>query len=370
MNAGNESMLPFVSVIIPCHNEAQYLARSLDSVLENDYSAERMEVILADGMSTDGTREQIEEYLARDRRVRRIDNPARITPSALNRAIEASRGEIILRIDAHSAICRDYISKAVAYLQSTSAWNVGGAMRTIADGTGPFAEPIGLVLTHRFGVGNSHFRTAARTGSDQPRWVDTVFGGCWRREVFARIGGFNEELVRGQDLEFNLRLGRAGGRILLAPDLESRYWARANLLYFIRHNWANGVWAVLPFAFSQGLPVRVRHLVPLAFVVVLTLSLLAAVLVSPHLEVLPILVVAPYLAASATVSCVLGYQTRSFRNALLLPLAFASLHWVYGAGSLWGATRLASILLRRCFALRPARTSSKPLLSFDHKETL
>ena len=89
-------------------------------------------------------------------------------------------------------------------------------MRTIAEGDGPFAEPIGLVLTHRFGVGDSHFRT----GSDQARWVDTVFGGCWPREVFTRVGGFNEQLVRTQDMEFNLRLGRAGGRILLAPDLE------------------------------------------------------------------------------------------------------------------------------------------------------
>jgi cellulose synthase/poly-beta-1,6-N-acetylglucosamine synthase-like glycosyltransferase len=363
-------MLPFVSVIIPCRNEAQYLARSLDSVLDNDYPAERMEVILADGMSSDGTREQIGGYMARYSRVRLVDNHARITSTALNRAIEASRGEIIVRVDAHSAISQDYISKAVRYLHSTGAWNVGGVMHTIPDGDGPFAEPIGLVLTHRFGVGNSHFRTSARAGSDQLRWVDTVFGGCWRREVFARLGGFNEQLVRSQDLEFNLRLGRAGGRILLAPDLESRYWARANLLYFIRHNWANGVWAVLPFAFSQGLPVRIRHLVPLAFVATLTLSLLAPVLVSPRLEILPVLVAAPYLVASTAVSWVLGYRTRSIRNALLLPLAFASLHWAYGAGSWWGAVRLAFIFLSRTFSQRPGRASGKPLLALDRKETL
>jgi succinoglycan biosynthesis protein ExoA len=337
---------PFVSVIIPCRNEAAFLARSLDSVLHGDYPRDRMEVIVADGMSSDGTREQIEAYSSLDSRVRMVDNPACITPAGLNRAIEASRGEIILRVDAHSAISSDYISRATGHLEATGAWNVGGVMHTIAEGDGPFAEPIRLVLTHRFGVGNSHFRT----GSRDPRWVDTVFGGCWLREVFRCVGGFNENLVRSQDMEFNVRLRRAGGRILLAPDLESRYWARANLAYFVRHNWANGVWAVLPFAYSEGLPVRIRHLVPLAFVVSLSLSMLA--LFSTRMAPLPLLVLGPYLAVNLAVSCVLGFRTRSARNALLLPIAFASLHWVYGAGSLWGAARLSSVLLSRLGASR------------------
>jgi glycosyltransferase involved in cell wall biosynthesis len=348
---------PFVSVIVPCRNEASFLARSLDSILDNDYPRDRMEVLVADGMSSDGTREQIDAYAARDGRVRRVDNFARSTPAALNRAIEASHGEIILRVDAHSALSPLYISKAVDYLQSTGAWNVGGSMLTIAEGDGPFAEPIGLVLTHRFGVGDSHFRT----GSKQARWVDTVFGGCWPREVFARVGGFNEQLVRSQDMEFNQRLSRAGGGILLAPDLESRYWARANLLSFLRHNWINGVWAVLPFAYSEGTPVRIRHLVPLAFMVSLVSSLLVLA-ISPRLTVLPVLVLGPYLAASCAVSFALGLKTRSLRNAALLPVAFASLHWAYGAGSLWGAVRLAGIFLRR----RLERSSP----SLEQKETL
>jgi hypothetical protein len=166
------------------------------------------------------------------------------------------------------------------------------------------------------------------------------------------VGGFNENLVRSQDMEFNVRLRRAGGGILLAPDLESRYWARADLSYFIRHNWANGVWAVLPFAYSKGSPVRIRHLVPLAFVVSLVLSMLA-LLISAQLIALPMLVAGSYLALNLAVSCALGLKTRSVRNALLLPIAFASLHWVYGAGSLFGVARLAWVLLgRRLFASR------------------
>ncbi len=335
-------MKPFVSVVIPCRNEIRFLARCLDSILENDYPQTRMEVLVADGMSSDGPRELVDSYAVRDARVRRVDNPRRITPAALNRAIEAARGEVIVRVDAHSAICLDYISKAVGYLETSGASNVGGTMHTIAEGDGPFAEPIRLVLTHRFGVGNSHFRT----GSSEPRWVDTVFGGCWPREVFAKIGGFNEQLVRSQDMEFNTRLCRSGGKILLAPDLESKYWTRADLAYFVRHNWDNGVWAVLPFAFSEGAPVRLRHLVPLGFVAALFGALLLSVL-DPRFAWLALLIGGPYLAVSFGVSIALGLRERSVRTALLLPIAFASLHWVYGAGSIWGSVRVAKELLRK-----------------------
>ncbi len=334
-------MKPFVSVIIPCRNEVKYLGRCLDSILRNSYPADRMEVLVADGMSNDGTRELIDGYSSRDARVRRVDNPKRITPCALNLAIGAAHGEILVRIDAHSSISETYVERAVFYLETTEASNVGGTMHTIAQGDGPFAEPIRMVLTHRFGVGNSHFRT----GSAEPRWVDTVFGGCWRKEVFARVGGFNEDLVRSQDMEFNTRLARAGGKILLAPDLETEYWARADLKYFVEHNWANGVWAILPFAFTQGSPVRLRHLIPLAFVS----ALLGSLALAPFAWWLALLVAGPYLAVNFVVSGMLGVRTRSVRNALLLPVAFASLHWVYGAGSVWGAVRLAATLLRRKF---------------------
>jgi glycosyltransferase involved in cell wall biosynthesis len=353
---------PFVSVIIPCRNEIRFLGRCLDSILANDYPADRMEVLVADGMSSDGTRELIDSCSARDARVRRVDNPRRITAVALNRAIEAASGDVIVRVDAHSAISSDYISKAVGYLETTGAWNVGGTMHTIAEGEGPFAEPIRLVLTHRFGVGNSHFRT----GSSAPRWVDTVFGGCWPRWVFERIGGFNEQLVRSQDMEFNTRLCRVGGKILLAPDLESKYWARADLAYFVRHNWANGVWAVLPFAFSEGAAVRLRHLVPLGFVGALLATLVGA-LFDARFGWVALGLAALYLAVSLGVSMSLGWRARSsrassLRTALLLPIAFASLHWVYGAGSLWGLVRLAKEVISKRM-----RTQE---LALEQKETL
>jgi succinoglycan biosynthesis protein ExoA len=183
-------------VIVPCRDEQNWVGYCLDSVLASEYPASRMEVVVADGMSRDGTRAIVESYAARDQRVRLIDNPERITPVALNRAVEAARGDIILRLDAHAQIAPEYVRRGVADLDSTGADNVGGAMRTVARDSGPFAEAIRIVLTHQFGVGNSRFRT----GSERPRWVDTVFGGCWRRQVFHKIGKFNERLVRSQDM--------------------------------------------------------------------------------------------------------------------------------------------------------------------------
>jgi len=333
----NCTLTPFVSVIVPCRDESAYLGACLDSILNCGYPRDRMEVLVADGMSRDGTRALAHSYAQRDARVRCLDNPRHIVPAALNLGISEARGDVIVRLDAHATVAPGYLNRAVECLESSGASNVGGVMHTVTRDRGPFAEPIRLVLSSRFGVGNSHFRT----GTSESRWVDTVFGGCWRREVFERIGPFNERLERSQDIEFNLRLRRAGGTILLAHGMECDYYARATLLAFLRHNWSNGVWAVLPFAYVEGVPVRWRHLVPLAFVGALGL----AMLVSPKLTWAPALVLLPYFAASLGVSLATAWSARRPSLALLLPVAFASLHFPYGAGSLWGLLRLIRIKL-------------------------
>ena len=221
-------MKPLVSVIVPCRNEQAFIERSLDSILGSDYP--RLEVIVADGMSTDRTREFLGDRAARDPRLRVIDNPERITPVALNRAIAASAGEVVVRFDAHAVMPADYIRRLVELLYSSGAQNAGGSIRTLPQSRGPFAGPIAAALSSRFGVGNSGFRT--RHAQKGPRQADTVFGGCWRREVFHLLGGFNEQLARGQDLEFNLRLRRAGGKIVLDPEIVCDYYARSDLASF------------------------------------------------------------------------------------------------------------------------------------------
>ncbi|HEY4364069.1 MAG TPA: glycosyltransferase family 2 protein [Bryobacteraceae bacterium] len=329
-------MKPFVSVIVPCRNEAEFLPGCLDSILGSDYPSECMEVLIADGWSVDGTRQIVAQYAARDPRVRVVDNARGITPAGLNLAIRQARGDVIVRLDGHSTVAPDYLTQAVDQLEATGAANVGGTMLTLTRDRGPFAEPICVALTSPFGVGNSRFRTGVKVLSP----VDTVFGGCWRREVFARVGYFNERLERGQDIEFNLRLRRAGGTILLAPGMQSRYYARAALKTFCRSNWNNGVWALLPFAYTRGMPVRWRHLVPLAFFAALAGSV-AAALLRPELGTWALALVAgPYLAVNAAVSLAAAWRKRRFTLALLLPVTFACLHLSYGAGSLWGVLRL------------------------------
>jgi succinoglycan biosynthesis protein ExoA len=334
--------MPFVSVLIPCRNEARFLKRCLDSILEGDYPPERMEVIVADGASTDGTREVIARSMERDGRVRLVDNPEKITPVALNRALDAARGEVIARMDAHAEMAPDYLSRCVESLERTGADNVGGVRRELAQDEGAFAGPIIAALTHPFGVGNAHYRF----GATEPRWVDTVFGGCWRREVFARIGKFNARLPRTQDLEFNLRLRKAGGRILLAPELVTYYYTRSRLGGFCRHNWTNGVWSVLPFAYSRVIPVRWRHLAPLGFVGA-SLFLMLAAIVRPEWARAPAVTVAPYLAMNLGASWQVALRKRSWQYAVLMPIVFASLHLSYGAGSLWGVVRLGGIGIAR-----------------------
>jgi cellulose synthase/poly-beta-1,6-N-acetylglucosamine synthase-like glycosyltransferase len=163
-------MRPFVSVIVPCRNEASFIERCLDSILGSDYPAGRLEVIVADGMSGDGTRSLLEVLATRDPRLRMIDNPERITPVALNRAIAAAQGEILVRFDGHAVMPPDYVRRCVELLESAGADNAGGSIRTVAQSDGPFSGPIVAALSSRFGVGNSSFRTSGRAPGRHRFW--------------------------------------------------------------------------------------------------------------------------------------------------------------------------------------------------------
>jgi hypothetical protein len=284
-----------------------------------------------------------------------IDNPGRITPKALNRAIAASHGEYILRIDAHSAVEPGYIPAIIDFLEENpSAWGAGGRMDTEPESDGPFAAAITTVLRHRFGVGNSRFRTDGE--SLQPRPVDAVFNCCWRREVFERVGLFHEQLVRSQDIELSSRISEVGGTLWLVPAARTTYFARTRFWAYVRHSWSNGIWSVVPAIYLGRLPVRWRHLVPLAFVA----SLLGSVVftaVQPSLRWLPLAPAVPYVAANLAASFAAAWRGRSFKLAMSLPVAFAGLHLAYGAGSLWGAARV----LAHAFRPADARTAAPAL---------
>ena len=256
----NES--PRISIVIPCLNENAFIGRCLDSILANDYPKERVEILVVDGMSQDITREVVKSYAQKYNFIKLVDNIKGFKPYAFNLGIQKALGEIIMIVGAHASIEKNYISQCVKYLNEYQADNVGGVMVTVPRENTLTAKAIALALSSPFGVGNARFRI----GSKKPIWVDTVFGGCFRKELFRKIGFFNEELIHSQDLEFNLRLKKHGGKILLVPEIKSYYYALSDLKSFCRHNFRNGLWAVYPLKFVQHIPVSVRHLVPLAFV--------------------------------------------------------------------------------------------------------
>lgn len=337
-----EGPLPFVSVVIPCRDEVQYIRGCLDSILANDYPKDRYEVLVVDGMSRDGTRAIAEDYGRRYPFVRVIDNPKGTTPAALNIGVRGAKGELIVRMDAHAGVEEGYISKCIAALKKYGADNVGGIMKTLPREDTLTARAVATVLSSRFGVGNSYFRIHTRS----PKWVDTVFGGCYRKEVFERTGLFNENLLRGQDMEFNLRLKRAGGKTLLDPGIVSFYYPRCEFGVFVKNNYHNGLWAILPFLYSPIRPVSWRHLAPLAFVSALIAS--AGPALAGWLGWAPFLALAgAYAAASLGASIHAAAAAKELRQALILPIVFLGLHLSYGLGSLAGAGRLAFSFLRR-----------------------
>jgi len=327
--------LPMVSVIIPCRNEGAFIGRCLDSVLANDYPAEGLEILVVDGMSTDGSREILQAYAEKFPQIKILENEKKATPLAFNLGIRHATGQVVMILGAHSTCAKDYITKCVHYLDEYNADNVGGIMKTLPRKPGLVGEAITACLSHRFGVGGSYFRIH----TDKPRWVDTVFGGCYRREVFQKIGLFNEHLTGSQDMEFNLRLKKAGGKTLLAPDIVSYYYARSDLRSFAKHNFRNGVWAILPFAYSDVMPVSLRHLVPLGFVAALLGSSLLGLLWRPaHWLLLAILLA--YGLSNLAASAQVAWRERGLRYLLAMPLTFGMLHFGYGLGSCWGVAKL------------------------------
>jgi succinoglycan biosynthesis protein ExoA len=318
--------LPPVTVIMPIRNEARYIARSLGAVLAQDYPADQIEVLIVDGMSEDRTRAIVEQAARQSKvKVLILDNPSRIVPPALNIALHHSHGEIIIRVDGHCEIAPDYIHRCVAALHATGADCVGGPMVTVGETT--VARAIALAQSSAFGVGGVAFRTVR----NKPGFVDTLAFGAYRRKVFEQIGGFDEELVRNQDDEFNFRLTQAGGQIWLDLSIHSVYYSRASLTKLWQQYFEYGFYRVRVIQKRRAVA-SWRHLVPGLFVLCLAASLLLA-LVTRKLH-WALSVATPYALANGLASVVHA------RDRLLmlpfLPLTFCVLHLAYGLGFIKG----------------------------------
>jgi glycosyltransferase involved in cell wall biosynthesis len=323
-----------VSVVVPCRNEAATIRNCLLSLASSSYPRERLECLVVDGASTDSTAAIVADLCREHPWIRLLRNPRGITPVSLNLGIRNACGEIILRLDAHATYPPDYVSKCVYYLERFGADNVGGVIRTVPAGDTLIARTLARVLSHPFGIGNSSFRTGVR----EPREVDTVPFGCFRKSVFQRVGLFHEKLARSQDMEFNVRLKRAKGLIVLVPDIVSNYISRSTLRSFLKHSFQNGIWALYPLKFVR-LPFSPRHYAPLIAVLALV-GLGAASLFQPRVALGLASAVLLYVLASLCAALQISLRERSPSYLLSAPLAFAGLHLSYGLGSVVGLVRI------------------------------
>jgi succinoglycan biosynthesis protein ExoA len=317
----------FVSIIMPVHNEALFIDRSLTSILQQTYPKALMEIIVADGLSTDNTRETIERIAAfAEIPIYIVDNPRRIAPTGLNLALERASGDIIIRVDGHCEIEVDYVENCVALLLSGKADGVGGPIETI--GKTLLSQAIALAMSSPFGVGGSAFRTI----NDREMYTDTVAFPGYSREIIETAGAFNEELVRNQDDEYNYRIRKLGGKILLSPTIRSRYFSRSTFKSLWRQYFQYGYWKVRVFQLHPR-QMRLRQFVPLIFVASLIgLSLLS--LFSPVGRWVSAAVIVSYLFANFGAAI----YTAKAKVALTptLSLSFFILHFSYGLGSLVG----------------------------------
>lgn len=321
---------------MPVYNEEKYINDCIDSLLMQTYSKEKMEWLIIDGNSNDNTKQKLYEYKKIYPELIFIyDNPNRTAPFAMNIGISHARGKYIIRLDAHAKYEADYISKCVYYLNNISdADNVGG----IADtrGRGTVGESIALMLSSKFGVGNSKFRTNGKSG-----YVDTVPFGAFRKEVFEKIGGYDERLTRNQDNELNYRIRKNGGKIFLANDIHFTYFCRDSINGIAKMAVQNGMWNVITMKLCPG-SMSIRHFVPLCFL----LSIVGLPIVSFFVPIFWWLfkgemVIYIFFDLVATIKC-----TKNLKKMVLIFALFPIFHLSYGAGSIIGLVKLPLISKR------------------------
>jgi len=320
----------FVSIIIPCRDEEKFICKCLDSIITQDYPKDKIEILVVDGMSTDRTREIIVDYIHKHTFIRLLDNPKKIVPTAMNIGIKNCSGQIIIRIDVHTRYPDNYVSKCIQYSNQYGVDNVGGVWITLPGAETTVAKAIALALSSNFGIGNALFRT----GVKEPTYVDTVPFGCYKREVFNKIGLFDEDLIRNQDTEFNLRLKKAGGKILLVPDIVSFYYARETYAKLLKMYLQYGYFRVLTVK-KIGKIIGFRQLIPAIFIASLTLNLLLS-LFSLTFFALFLFELAFYLFVNIFVSLLISIQKKKLLFFPSLILAFIVIHSAYGYAYLKG----------------------------------
>jgi succinoglycan biosynthesis protein ExoA len=332
---------PPVSVIIPCRNEERTIEQVLDALRAQTYPADRIEVIVADGRSTDGTRERIKSYAQTHSgaSIRWIDNPGRTAPAGLNAGLREAKGEIVLRMDAHAVPDPDYVEQCVRVMAQTGCEGVGGGIVIQPGGKGVTARAIAAAVADPFATGGVRYRVGGEPGE-----VDTVPFAAFRRDVFLRVGNFNEQVPVNEDYEFNYRVRAAGGRIYFSPAIRSRYIARGDLRSLIRQYFFYGHQKAVMLSFHPK-SIRVRQLIPALFAPSLALGAVAA-----FFSRLPAMLLAVELLAYGAAALYFAVrEAAGQKDGMLVPsllLVFFCIHIAWGIGFWAGMAGNAARFLR------------------------
>lgn len=340
---------PSLSIVIPVRNEANYIERCVESIYAQDFAGHGYEVIVVDGMSDDGTLEKIQNLKSKYPNLKILSNPKKTVSSGVNLGVRNSSGEIVFRMDAHAEYGADYIKTCLEVMEQTGADNVGGAAIPLAGGRSPRSQAIALAHLSPFALGGGSFRNLKAEG-----WVPTVWPGCFRREVFKKLGLLDERLTRTEDIEFNNRLVRSGGRIYLSPKIRSYYICRTRLRYLWRQRWRDGIGVIHTILINRDAS-KLRHFVPLMFVTSLVILILVSLLGQGWTRSIAwwllIAEVATYVLANiyfslrilglpSEIRILTGNEIIHPLATLMQPLVFATLHFSYGLGSFWGIVTL------------------------------
>jgi len=308
-----------ITVILPCRNEEHYISKVLDFFI--GAQPENKELLIADGDSTDRTREIVADYSAKHAGITLIQNPKRFVPFALNECILKSSGEYIIRLDAHTEYAPDYFTKVIETFEKTGAEIVGGPMR--AKGKTPFQRAVAVCTSTMFGVGDSKFHDETAEG-----FTDSVYLGAWRKSIFETTGLFDESMLRNQDDEFHYRAKSKGMKIYLNPEIKSWYYPRSNLKTLMKQYFQYGLFKPLVLKKVKS-EIKPRHLIPSAFVLYVILIPLLYFFIG-LMAIIPLMV---YLLFDIYFSLAKQQGASEKISSLFI---YPALHVSYGCGFLLG----------------------------------
>lgn len=312
-----------LSVIIPCYNEVQHIEACITSLLQQEFPFGNFEIIVVDGMSTDGTRDHLQKFCTQNNNIIIVDNKKKHTPFAMNLGIRSASGDFISILGAHSVYDKKYLSNCYElFVKHPEADCTGGPV--ISDGKTAFGKAAALAMSHPLGVGNAKHRF--------PDYEGYAEGACFpmfRREVFDKIGFYDEKLIRNQDDELNFRLTKQGGKVYISPEASCVYYVRDSIKSLFRQYFQYGFWRVAVIRKHKE-PIALRQVVPVIFVPVFIVSLFLLLL--PSLTGFAGLIVPGLYLGSLFFASVFLAIKKPLKPALLFPFAVMILHFSYGIG--------------------------------------